>query len=91
MYQFRVYVIELSDTSLYVGSTAHAIRVRYAQHRAGGRLASRACRRLGVKRLRPDLYTHLSAFLTRERVEREETKLARRLQRQGYRVHGGNL
>lgn len=91
MPEFRVYVIELRDGSLYVGSTAHPIRHRYAQHRAGVRLAARACKRVGVRRLRPGLYKHLQPFSNRVRAEREEGRLAYQLRQQGYRVHGGNL
>ena len=88
---YGVYVIELNDGSLYVGSTAKAFEERLAQHQAGGRLAGKVGRR-AFKRLRPDLYGQLPRFPKRHQAQRAERKLTNslrhRLQTKTLRVFG---
>lgn len=73
---------------LYVGVTAHDVAERYEQHRRGGRLSSRAAKKHGCRRLRPDLAGGKYA-LSREKGEELERKLAARLRSEGYGVAQG--
>jgi hypothetical protein len=95
--RYSLYVIELSRACVrepcalapvYVGQTAHTPEARFAQHRAGGRLAAGKAHRFGV-RLRPDLTRGLGPFATRGEAEAAEVALAEALQRQGRRVFWG--
>lgn len=86
MVAYRVYVLECGDGSLYVGSTAHPVAVRVAQHRAGGRLAARVCRRFGVRRVRRALCPG-RVYPTRAHAEAAERALAVRLRRRFPVVH----
>jgi hypothetical protein len=94
---YRVYVIELSRDCvtnpgnlppLYVGQTAHPVEHRFAQHKAGGRLASSKPHRYGV-RLRYDLFVGIRPLATREEAERAERVVAEVLERRGHRVFWG--
>src|SRR5205085_11006772 len=67
---YTIYVIELSRdcvaepcalAPLYVGQTAHTPEHRFAQHKAGGRLAAGKPHRYGV-RLRLDLMAGICPF-----------------------------
>lgn len=83
--RYRVYVGELADGSLYVGSTAKSVRARWAEHMRGD--GGRRTRKLKAGRL---LANGQSGYaLTRRNAERLENKIARQLRRQGYRVHCG--
>ena len=71
---YCVYIIELDRACvktpcalapLYVGQTAHTPEQRFAQHKAGGRLAAAKPHRFGV-RLRYDLMQGIGPFTTRE-------------------------
>jgi hypothetical protein len=95
--RYSIYVIELARACLrepcalapvYVGQTAHTPEERFAQHRAGGRLAAGKPHRFGV-RLRPDLTKGIGPFRTREEAETAEAAVAEALQRQGRRVFWG--
>jgi predicted GIY-YIG superfamily endonuclease len=80
---FRVYVLELSDGSLYVGSTAQTLEERLREHREGG--GRRSGRVLAYRRLRRDLCPQ-AMCATRERAERIEERLAARLRARGFEV-----
>jgi hypothetical protein len=85
--QFRVYVLELDDGSLYVGSTGHDIKARVAQHRAKTNLSARLFRtgkRL-IRRIRWDLCP-AQVYVTRLPVEAAERICARRLSKT-HKVH----
>jgi hypothetical protein len=93
--QFSVYAIELDDPrgregppQVYVGSTAKTPELRFARHRAGGRVANKRVQRYGT-RLRPDLTKRLGPYQTRDAAERAETRLRRRLEAMGWLVFGG--
>jgi hypothetical protein len=92
-----VYVIELSRSAVreacalapvYVGQTAHTPEHRFAQHKAGGRLAAGRPHRFGV-RLRRDLMKGIGPFASRAEAERAERLLAEALERRGHRVFWG--
>ena len=94
---YRVYVIELSRDCvtkpgllppLYVGQTAHPPEHRFAQHKAGGKLAASKPHRFGV-RLRYDLFAGIRTFTTRKEAERAEKVVAKVLERRGHRVFWG--
>jgi predicted GIY-YIG superfamily endonuclease len=94
---YSVYVIELSRdcvaepcarAPLYVGQTAHTPEQRFAQHKAGGRLAAAKAHRYGV-RLRYDLMTGIGPFATRQEAEAAEKAVAAALVRRGHRVFWG--
>ena len=73
---------------VYVGQTAHTPEERFAQHKAGGRLAAGKPYRFGL-RLRPDLTKGIGPFRTRKEAEAAEAAVAEALQRQGRRVFWG--
>lgn len=94
---YSVYIIELARdcaktpcalAPLYVGQTAHTPEQRFAQHKAGGKLAAGRPHRFGV-RLRYDLMRGIGPFKTREEAEAAETAVARALVRRGHRVFWG--
>jgi hypothetical protein len=94
---FTVYVIELSRdcvtepcalAPLYVGQTAHDPVHRFAQHKAGGRLAAGKPYRYGVK-LRRDLMKNIGPFSTRKDAEAAEKAVAAALEKRGHRVFWG--
>jgi len=71
---------------LYVGSTAKALEVRYAEHQTnGGKTQADAVRKHRMKCPRPDLaegkYAH-----SREKAEEIEARLADTLRARGYGV-----
>jgi hypothetical protein len=95
--RYSIYVIELGRNCVpepcalapvYVGQTAHTPEERFAQHKAGGRLAARKPHRFGV-RLRPDITKGFGPFRTRKEAEAAEAAVAEALQRQGRRVFWG--
>lgn len=95
--EYSIYVVELSRACvdepcalapLYVGQTAHTPEHRFAQHKAGGRLAAGKPYRFGV-RLRLDLMKGIGPFATRVEAEAAEQALARALERRGHRVFWG--
>ena len=94
---YTVYVIELSRecvpepcalAPLYVGQTAHDPEVRFAQHKAGGKLAAGKPYRYGT-RLRWDLMKGIGPFTTRAAAEQAEKAVAEALERRGHRVFWG--
>ena len=94
---YHVYIIELARTCLrkpcayaplYVGQTAHTPERRFAQHKAGGKLAAGKAHRFGV-RLRYDLMKGIGPFPTRTDAERAEKSVARALEKRGHRVFWG--
>ncbi|HEY8536659.1 MAG TPA: GIY-YIG nuclease family protein [Vicinamibacterales bacterium] len=94
---YSIYIIELSRdcvkepcalAPLYVGQTAHTPEERFAQHKAGGRLAAGKPHRYGV-RLRYDLMLGIGPFATRQEAEEAEKKVAEALRRRGHRVFWG--
>jgi hypothetical protein len=94
---YTVYVIELSRdcidepcayAPLYVGQTAHTPEFRFAQHKAGGKLAAGKPHRHGVK-LRWDLMAKMGPLSTRKDAEAAERLMAEALQRRGHRVFWG--
>ena len=94
---YSIYVIELSRTCvrlpcalapLYVGQTAHTPEHRFAQHRAGGKLAAAKPHRYGV-RLRYDLMDGIGPFRTRAEAERAERAVAKALEKRGHPVFWG--
>jgi predicted GIY-YIG superfamily endonuclease len=94
---YTVYIIELSRdcvkepcalAPLYVGQTAHAPEHRFAQHKAGGKLAAGKPHRYGVK-LRLDLMNGIGPFASRREAEAAEKEVADALIRRGHRVFWG--
>ena len=94
---YTVYVIELSRdciaepcafAPLYVGQTAHSPEHRFAQHKAGGKLAAGKPHRYGVK-LRYDLMSGIGTFASRVQAEAAERAVADALTRRGHRVFWG--
>ena len=94
---YCIYVIELSRACtkeacalapLYVGQTAHTPEHRFAQHKAGGRLAASKAHKFGVK-LRLDLMKGIGPFTTRKEAEAAEKAVAEALERRGHRVFWG--
>ncbi len=94
---YRVYIIELSRACtrepcalapLYVGQTAHTPEHRFAQHKAGGKLAAGKPHRFG-RRLRLDLMSGIGPFGTRTEAEAAEKAVAEALERRGHRVFWG--
>ena len=93
---YCVYVIELSRACtkkpcalapVYVGQTAHTPEHRFAQHKAGGKLAAGKPYRFGV-RLRYDLM-RIGPFATRKEAELGEKAVAQALTKRGHRVFWG--
>lgn len=94
---YCVYVIELSRACttracalapLYVGQSAHTPEHRFAQHKAGGKLAAGKPHRYGVK-LRYDLMKGIGPFATRRDAERAEREVASALEKRGHQVYWG--
>ena len=94
---YSIYIIELSRACtrqrcalapLYVGQTAHDPEHRFAQHKAGGRLAATKPHRFGI-RLRRDLMTGIGPFSTRQKAEAAEKAVAKALERRGHLVFWG--
>jgi predicted GIY-YIG superfamily endonuclease len=94
---YAIYIIELSRACtrkpcalapLYVGQTAHTPEQRFAQHKAGGRLAAGKPYRYGVK-LRYDLMKGIGPFSSRSAAEHAEKAVAEALERRGHRVFWG--
>jgi hypothetical protein len=94
---YSIYIIELSRgctkeacalAPLYVGQTAHTPEHRFAQHKAGGRLAASKAHKFGVK-LRLDLMKGIGPFSTRKEAEAAEKAVAKALERRGHRVFWG--
>lgn len=71
-----------------MGQTAHTPEQRFAQHKAGGKLAASKPHQFGV-RLRLDLMKGIGPFSTRKDAERAEKALAEALVRRGHRVFWG--
>ena len=94
---YTIYVIELSRdcttkpcalAPLYVGQTAHDPEHRFAQHKAGGKLAASRAHKYGV-RLRYDLMDKIGVCATRSEAEQMEKAVAEALERRGHRVFWG--
>jgi hypothetical protein len=94
---YTVYVIQLSRdcvkepcalAPLYVGQTAHTPEHRFAQHKAGGKLAAGKPHRYG-ERLRWDLMKKVPPLSTRTEAEAAEKTLAEALTKRGHRVFWG--
>jgi hypothetical protein len=94
--RYTVYVIELARgctkkpcalAPVYVGQTAHTPEHRFAQHKAGGKLAAGKAHRFGV-RLRYDLMK-VGPFATRKDAELGEKAVAEALIKRGHRVFWG--
>jgi hypothetical protein len=94
---YSIYIIELSRACtkqpcalapLYVGQTAHTPEERFAQHKAGGKLAASKAHRFGIK-LRLDLMKGIGPFATRQEAEAAEKAVAEALERRGHRVFWG--
>jgi hypothetical protein len=94
---YTVYVIQLSRdcvkepcalAPLYVGQTAHTPEHRFAQHKAGGKLAAVKPHRYG-ERLRWDLMEKIGQVSTRKAAEAAERAMAEALVNRGHRVFWG--
>ena len=94
---YTVYVIQLSRdcvpepcalAPLYVGQTAHTPEHRFAQHKAGGKLAAGKPHRYGVK-LRWDLMEKMGPLSSRKDAEAAEKAMAEALVQRGHRVFWG--
>jgi len=94
---YTVYVIQLSRdcvkepcvlAPLYVGQTAHSPAHRFAQHKAGGRLAASKPHQFGEK-LRWDLMAKIGPLSNRKDAEAAEKAMAEALERRGHRVFWG--
>ncbi len=94
---YTVYVIQLSRdcvkqpcalAPLYVGQTAHAPEHRFAQHKAGGKLAASKAHRYGMK-LRWDLMEKIGPLSTRKDAEAAERAMAEALVKRGHIVFWG--
>ena len=95
--RYSIYIIELSRdcvtqpcalAPVYVGQTAHSPEERFAQHKAGGKLAARRAHRFGV-RLRYDLMQGIGPFPSRKQAEAAEKAVAAALEKRGHRVFWG--
>ena len=84
---YTLYVIELTDGSLYVGSSSLDPEERFRQH-VDGILTAYPVKRYGPKRLRSDLAARRHAF-SRPKAEEIEQELAATLRRRGYCVWQG--
>ena len=94
---YTIYVIQLSRdcvqepcalAPLYVGQTAHTPEHRFAQHKAGGKLAAGKPYRYGVK-LRWDLMEKVAPLSNRKDAEAAEKAMAEALEKRGHRVFWG--
>jgi hypothetical protein len=94
---YSIYIVELARTCLrqpsayaplYVGQTAHTPEKRFAQHKAGGRLAAGKAHKFGL-RLRYDLMKGIGPFSTRREAEQAERAVAEALKKRGHRVFWG--
>src|SRR5262245_30944548 len=94
---YSVYIVELSRACtkkpcalapLYVGQTAHTPEQRFAQHKAGGKLAAGKAHKFGIK-LRIDLMKGIGPFATRKEAEAAERAVAEALQERGHLVFWG--
>ena len=94
---YSIYIIELSRAStrkpcalapLYVGQTAHTPEHRFAQHKAGGKLAAGKPHKFGIK-LRLDLMKGIGPFATRKEAEAAEKSVAEALEKRGHLVFWG--
>src|SRR5215510_2090464 len=94
---YSIYIIELSRACtkracalapVYVGQTAHTPEHRFAQHKAGGKLAAKKVYRFGVK-LRLDLMSGIGPFATRKDAEAAEKAVAAALEKRGHLVFWG--
>ena len=94
---YTIYIIELSRACtkkpcalapLYVGQTAHTPEHRFAQHKAGGKLAAGKPHRYGT-RLRYDLMKAIGPLRSRKGAEQAEKLVAEALERRGHRVFWG--
>ena len=94
---YTVYIVELSRACtrtpcalapVYVGQTAHTPEHRFAQHKAGGKLAASKAHKFGV-RLRYDLMNGIAQCATRKDAEQMERAVAEALERRGHRVFWG--
>ena len=94
---YSIYIIELSRSCttqpcalapLYVGQTAHSPEHRFAQHKAGGKLAASKAHKFGV-RLRLDLMKGIGPFSTRKEAETAEKAVAEALEKRGHVVFWG--
>src|SRR2546425_11674371 len=97
MRTYSIYIIELARTCVkepcalapvYVGQTAHTPEYRFAQHRAGGKLAAGKARRVGV-RLPYDLMKGIGPFSTRKEAEGAEKGGGEAFKKRGQRVFWG--
>ena len=95
--RYTVYVIQLSRdcvkepcalAPLYVGQTAHSPEHRFAQHKAGGKLAAGKPHRYGMK-LRWDLMEKVGPLSNRKDAEAAEKAMAEALEKRGHRVFWG--
>lgn len=86
MQRFRIYVLEMPDGSLYVGSTAQSLAERLREHREGG--GARSHKRRCYRRVRRDL-APATICATRERAEAIEHRTAERLRARGWEVRQG--
>lgn len=85
-----VYVIELTDGSLYVGRTNLTRKQRIHNHQMGHKSA-RVVRRIGVLRQRDDLIPdYWNQELTYEESHVAERELAEHLKKKGHIVYGGH-
>jgi predicted GIY-YIG superfamily endonuclease len=94
---YSIYIVELARTCLrrpsayaplYVGQTAHTPEKRFAQHKAGGKLAAGKTYKFGLC-LRYDLMTGIGPFSTRAEAEQAERAVAEALKKRGHRVFWG--
>jgi hypothetical protein len=94
---YSIYIVELSRACtkrpcafapLYVGQTAHTPEHRFAQHKAGGKLAAKKVYRFGLK-LRLDLMKDIGPFTTRKDAEAAEKAIAAALEKRGHLVFWG--
>jgi hypothetical protein len=94
---YTVYIIELARdcmskpcalAPLYVGQTAHTAEHRFAQHKAGGKLAASRAHAFGL-RLRFDLMKGIGPFSSRKDAEAAEKAVAAALEKRGHRVFWG--
>src|SRR5260370_1839388 len=75
------------EKRVYVGQSTKTPSERFAQHKAGGRLANLDVRKYG-QRLLPALYRKIPPLANRDAAERAEAALARALRELGFLVVG---
>jgi len=94
MRDYGVYVIEIDGDAkhVYVGQTSHTPDKRLAQHNTGlaSNFAAKVFKRGSRGVLRQELYGHIARVSGQAEAEKLEAKLAKELEKKGFKVEGGH-